>query len=269
MLIDTISPVIFTIGPFTVRWYGVMVAVSFLIGTYFILKNGKERGYTEDQLLNSLIIAVICGLIGSRFIYVITNLPYYLDNPAQIIRIDQGGLSFHGALIGGIGSFALIHRKVGIALREGIDLSVPGFTFGIMLVRIANIFNQEILGRPTEFFPFPRHPAQIYGSLIGLILFILYLRLKNRKPYYPGELFWSFALNYSIMRGLIEETFREVPLIAWGYINTYYGVGFFTTVHVLTPLFIGFSWYMLKKTREQPLLEHDPNETANTTTKEI
>jgi len=253
VIIDQISPIVFTLGPFTVRWYGVMMAVTFLCGTYFILKFGKECGLTEEQLLNALIAVVIGLIVGARLLYVIVNFSYYLQHPAQIIRIDQGGLAFHGGLIGGLGTFAVLHRRLGIPFREGIDLCVPGVSIGIMLVRIANIFNQEILGRTTTFFPFDRHPTQIYGSLIGLILLIVFFRLKKRKPYYPGSLFWSFVLYYSIMRGFVEETFRAMPLVALKYINSYYGFGFFTAVHVFTPGLIALSWYMLNRIyRDKP-----------------
>ena len=228
-----------------------MMAITFLFSTYFILRNGKERGISEDQLLNALIAVVIGLILGARLLYVIVNYSYYIQHPAQIIRIDQGGLAFHGGLIGGLGTFAFLHRRLKIPFREGIDLAVPGISIGIMLVRIANIFNQEILGRTTTFFPFPRHPAQIYGSLIGLVLLLIFFHLKKQKPYYPGIYFWSFVLYYSILRGFVEETFRQMPLILWGYINPVYGFGFFTAVQVFTPPLIALSWYMLRKIRQE------------------
>jgi phosphatidylglycerol---prolipoprotein diacylglyceryl transferase len=188
---------------------------------------------------------------------VIVNYSYYLQHPAQILRIDQGGLAFHGGLIGGLGTFACLHKRLRIPFLEGIDLAVPGISTGIILVRIANIFNQEILGRTTTFFPFARHPAQIYGSLIGLILLLIYFHQKRKQPYYPGRLFWSFVLYYSILRGFVEETFREMPLIVWGYTNAQFGFGFFTAVQVFTPLLIAISLYMLHKIQQEgPATDH-------------
>ncbi|MGI6097643.1 MAG: prolipoprotein diacylglyceryl transferase [Dethiobacteria bacterium] len=247
MLIEGIDPVIFTLGPLTVRWYGLMMALSFAFGVYYLIKNGKKIGYDEDLLLLLTIVVIISAIAGARAIYVLTNWPFFAANPQDIIRIDKGGLAFHGGLLGGFLSGWLFTRRHRLSFRALLDLSVPGIAIGIMLVRIANIFNQEILGRATLLFPFERHPTQVYGSLIGLFLLLQhnYLARKGENP--PGYLFWSFVFSYSLLRGLIEETFRANPLYLWGYISEVWGAGFFTLTHLATPPLLILSWLMLRK----------------------
>lgn len=247
MIIENISPVIFYIGPLAVRWYGLMMALSFALGIYFLVKNGTKRGLSEDFLLKLSIAAVIGAVIGARAIFVLTNLPYFMANLAEIHRIDHGGLSFHGGLLGGVLAGWLGAWRQRVSFSVLLDLAVPGIAIGLTLVRIANIFNQEILGRTTLLLPFERHPAQIYGSLIGLSLLLIHNYLARRHSA-PGALFWRFFLYYTLLRGLIEETFRENPLFALGYINQNWGFGFFTLLQLFTPALILLALFMIRRT---------------------
>ncbi len=247
MYIENISPVIFTIGPLAVRWYGLMFALSVLAGFYFMRKYGEKKGLDEDFIFSLFLIMIVSLVIGARAVYVLANWSYFASHPELIIRIDRGGLAFHGGLIGGILSSWIYCRIKNVNWRVLADLAVPGITVGIMLVRIANIFNQEILGRPAELLSFDRHPAQIYGSLIGLVLLILHNYLARRSKTKPGYLFWSFVLGYTILRGFVEETFREMPLVAWGYVNQAWGFGFFTAVQFFTPFILLLALYMLRQ----------------------
>jgi len=235
MYIEDISPVIFEIGPLSVRWYGLMFAISILTGFYYLRKHGLRKGFDEDTILTLLIVIVISLVIGARAVFVATNWAHFMANPELIVRIDQGGLAFHGGLLGGLLSSWLYCRIKKINLWVLADLAVPGIAFGYALIRIANIFNQEILGREAAMFFFDRHPAQIYGVLIGLALLGLHNYLARRSDPKPGYLFWNFILVYTLLRGLIEETFRLNPLPVWGYVNETLGAGFFTTVHLFTP----------------------------------
>ena len=245
MYIEDISPIIFQIGPLAVRWYGLMFAISVLIGFYFMLKNGAKKGLNEDFIFSLFLFLLISLVVGARAVFVAVNWAYFMENPELIIRIDRGGLAFHGGLLGGILSSWLYCRHKKVSWRVVADLAVPGVAVGIALVRIANIFNQEILGREAELFAFDRHPAQIYGSLIGIFLLVLHNYLARRGDNKPGYLFWSFVLGYTLLRGLIEETFRDNPLVAWGYISEAWGAGFFTTVQLFTVPIVLLCLYML------------------------
>jgi len=253
MFIENISPVILTIGPLTLRWYGLMMAVSFALGSYYFVKNGLKKGYSEDSLLMVLIAAIISGIIGARAIYVLTNLSDFAVNPVEILRIDHGGLSFHGGLLGGLLSTWFLAGRYQIHLGEVLDLAVPGISIGYMLVRIANIFNQEILGRSALLFPFAQHPTQIYGSLIGLASLLIHNYLSRSRHNKPGALFWLFVFYYSLLRGLIEETFRANPLYLWGYVNDFWGVGFFTLTQLITPPLALFAWWIYKRIQKKEI----------------
>jgi len=246
MYIEDISPVIIELGPLTIRWYGLMFAISILTGFYYLRKHALIKGYDEDTILSLFIIIVISLIVGARAVFVATNWSYFMENPELIIRIDEGGLAFHGGLLGGLLSSWLYCRIKKINLWDLADLAVPGIALGYALVRVANIFNQEILGRETAMFFFDRHPAQIYGVFIGLLLLALHNYLARRGIPKQGVLFWNFVLGYTLLRGLIEETFRLNPLPVWGYINEAWGAGFFTTVHLFTPPIIILCLIMLK-----------------------
>jgi len=255
MYIEGIDPVLISLGPLDIRWYGLMMALSFLIGSYFLIKNGKEQGISENTLFNMIFAVIILGIVGARLLFVLTQLDFYLQNPAFIFRIDHGGLAFYGALLGGLIGGWFVARLNKHRLHDFLDLSVPGLAVGYMLVRFANIFNQEILGRTAEVFPFTRHPTQIYAIIIGLICLLLHLFLSRKIEKRTGVLFWAFIFYYSILRGVIEETFRDNPLYMWGFISENWGVGFFTLTHLATPPLVLFAWWMLKRARKLPELK--------------
>lgn len=250
MYIENISPVIFTLGPLVFRWYGLMMVLSFILGGYYLIKNGMCKGMDEEKLLGLLIVVIVGGVLGARALYVLTNLPAFIGAPLEALRIDRGGLSFHGGLLGGLLGAWLVTRQTGMNLRLLMDLAVPGLAIGYMLVRIANIFNQEILGRPAELFFFEQHPTQIYGSLIGLVSLLIHNYLARNLPARPGVLFWLFIFYYSLLRGVIEETFRANPLYLWGYVNELWGVGFFTMTHLATPFILLLAWWMIQRCQQ-------------------
>ncbi len=242
-----LNPVAFQIGPLAVRWYGILMAVSVAIGFYYFRRDGLRRGYDEDFLYGAALVTVLGGVVGARLVYVLTNWPAYAGDWLSILRVDQGGLSFHGALLGGMLAGGLYVARHGGRPEELADLVVPGVCVGIFLVRIGNLINHEVLGRMTAF-AFGRHPAQLYGSAIGLLLLLWHNRLARHQDRPPGYLFWSFVLAYSLLRGVVEETFRENPLYAWGYVNPRWGIGFFTLTQLVTPFFVGLAWWMRRRT---------------------
>ncbi len=243
MYLEDPNPYIFQLGEFGIRWYGFLLALSMAFGTWYVLRRAQKRGWNEDLVMSALLYSIIAGVIGARAVYVLTNLPAFAANPMDIIRIDHGGLSWHGGLLGGVGTAWLYLRRSSIDFFAGLDLAVPGLTLGYMLVRIANILNQEILGRHAEILA-TRHPAQIYGSAIGAILLIRYFWVQRYGPP-AGYQFWSFFFWFSVLRALIEETFRANPLYAVGYMDELWGVGLFTLTHLITPPLLVISGYLM------------------------
>lgn len=227
-----------------------MMAISFLLGAYLLITKGKEKGLKEEDLLIIILVVIVFAIIGARAIYVLTNLGEFTDAPLEAVRIDLGGLSFHGGLLGGILSGWIAARIKNYNIDIILDLAVPGIAIGYSLVRFANIFNQEILGRPSIILSLERHPTQVYGIVIGLAVLFIHIYLVKRKKYIPGILFWSFVFYYSLLRGIIEETFRENPLYALGYINEFWGAGFFTLTHLITPLLLLLSWWMINRKKK-------------------
>ncbi len=249
MFIEGINPVLFSIGPLVVRWYGLMFALAIAIGLYYLRKHGLRQGFHEDTLITLTFLAVLGIIVGARALFVLTNWSFYAANPGEILRVDHGGLAFHGGLLGGILCCWVYCRIKSLNLSALLDLAVPGIAVGIMLVRIGNIFNQEILGREAELFFFERHPAQIYGSFIGLSLLLIHNYLAHRGERRPGNLFWYFVLFYTLLRGFIEETFRDNPLVLWGYVNEALGIGLLTAVHLLTPVLVILALWMIRRTK--------------------
>ena len=245
-MVLNLKPYAFSIGPIKIYWYGIFMGISFLIGTYYLLQQGRKKGLDEDFLLNLAIITLLGGIVGARLVFVMANFPYwFINNPIQVLKIYQGGLAWHGGLLGGLLSGITYAYKKKQNVNMLMDLTVPGLAAGYMLVRIGNIFNQEVLGRTTQL-GFERWPAQLIGSGIGLVLLIRYFILQ-KKDIKPGYQFWSFIFYHQLLRGLVEETIRDNPLFIIGYLNTTVGIGFFTLTHLITPAILILAYIMMKR----------------------
>lgn len=249
MLLD-LDPIAFQIGPLDVYWYGVFMAISFVIGTAYFYTSAKKLRINEDFLLNLIIIAIVVGLLGARLIYVLANHPeWFVSDPIKVIEIYRGGLAWHGALLGGVLAGWWYVRRKGMNFNLLADLAVPGVAVGYTLIRVGNIFNQEILGRMTSF-EFGLWPAQPIGSMIALILLVRYFYLQG-KNLPPGYQFWSFIFYHQLMRGVIEESVRDNPLVLWGYVVPDLGLGFFTLAQLATPFIMIFTFIMMRRTFKQ------------------
>ncbi|AEE90567.1 Prolipoprotein diacylglyceryl transferase [Tepidanaerobacter acetatoxydans Re1] len=248
MLLD-LSPYAFKIGPIAVHWYGIFMAISFLVGSYHLLKMGKKKGFDEDFLLNLAMTVIIAGIIGARLMFVLCNYPqWFISAPLNVIKIWEGGLAWHGGLLGGLLAGWSYCKKNGVNPYVLADWTVVGLSFGYFLVRIANIFNQEVLGRMTQF-SFGRWPAQLIGSSIGLILLIRYIYLQ-KKEVPPGYQFCSFIWYHQLLRAVIEETVRENPVYLIKYVNPRWGLGVVTLTQWFTPLVMGIAYYMYKSSNK-------------------
>lgn len=222
-------------------WYGTMYALGFLIGYLFLVywaKKGKIR-LSNENILDIVFVVFLGVIIGGRLGYVIFyNLPYYLENPHKIIAVWEGGMSFHGGLIGvvvAVSIYAGIKKFNAFDILDLLSIPVP---IGIGLGRIGNFINQELYGRVAEGIPWamvfptdpeglPRHPSQLYEAFLeGLVLFLIMFFTRNVKM--PVGIRSSlFAIFYSLFR-IISEFFRE-PDPQIGYI-----LGFITMGQILS-----------------------------------
>lgn len=216
----SISPVFFEFGPLQFRWYGLMYLIG-LTTAYFYIKYKAERkglAITKDQIYDMVVWAALGIFIGGRLGYTLFyNFSYYVQHPAKIIAVWEGGMSFHGGLIGTTVSLIWFSRRYGIPVYTIADLAAAVTPIGLGFGRLGNFINGELYGRATDVdwcMVFPtggpacRHPSQLYeAGLEGLLLFTV-LWMIGRKPTPPGTIFWSFITGYGICR-LIVELFRE------------------------------------------------------------
>ena len=203
-----IDPVFLRIGPLQFRWYGLMYLISLTLA-YFILQarvKAKHVPLSKDQVYDMIVYAAVGVFVGGRLGYVLFyNLAYYLENPLKILAVWEGGMSFHGGLLGTILALILFAKRQGVPVLTIADLAAGVTPIGLCLGRIGNFINGELFGRPTDVpwcMVFPaggppcRHPSQLYeAGLEGVLLFTM-LWLITRTPHPPGAIFWSFLSGY-------------------------------------------------------------------------
>jgi len=254
MFINNFDPVAFQIFSFGIRWYSLAYIIGILIGWFHckkLLKNNDKLFKLFDDLITYIIIGII---LGGRIGYVLFyNLDYYFDNLSEIIMIWNGGMSFHGGLLGVILATVIFSKKHKINPYIFLDLIALAAPIGLFFGRIANFINSELYGRETDILwsvkfiaidNISRHPSQIYEAFFeGLILFYL-LNYFLKKQYYkiPGLISLAFIIFYSIFRFGIEF-FRE-PDSQIGYL--FYELTMGQIISILF-FFLGIFFYLLKK----------------------
>ena len=240
MFTHNLDPVLFDFGFVAIRWYSLSYVAGILIGWWLgkkiIIKRfkniGKKFDLEEfDDLITYLIISII---IGGRIGYIIFyNFNFYISNPLDVFKIWEGGMSFHGALIGvilGTNLFALKRKISSFFLLDAISCVAP---IGIFFGRLANFINAELVGKVTEvswavIFPtidlLPRHPSQLYEAFLeGLILFLILNIYILKRNYKTGACSCLFLINYGIFR-IISEFYRE-PDSQVGYLFDQFSMG--------------------------------------------
>ena len=215
-----IDPIIFSIGPLTVRWYGLAYASAFLLAYLWLRKVAQSKKINIDtEQVETLLFSVILGvLIGGRLgHFVFYDTATVFNDPLSILKIWQGGMSFHGGLAGVLLAVFLYSRKIKRSFLELTDLLTIPTAIGLFLGRIANFINGELWGRPTGgewgvIFPSSgnrllRHPSQIYEAMKNLVIFLILLITFQRKLK-TGVLSCLFLVVYGIGRILVELLWR-------------------------------------------------------------
>ncbi|MBS9777383.1 MAG: prolipoprotein diacylglyceryl transferase [Gammaproteobacteria bacterium] len=222
-----ISPYIFKIGSIGPTWYGLMYVAGFLIGYQLVNRWAKARSDWNEDLVSSLLTYIVLGVIlGGRIGYVLFyQFEYFLHNPLYLFLITEGGMSFHGGLLGVITSVLLFSYVKKFAFFSVMDFIAPVFPIGLFFGRIGNFINGELWGHATTVpwavvFPqdseqLPRHPSQLYeATLEGLVLFIIVYLFARTKPA-AGRVSGVFLIGYGISRFIVE--FVRVPDAHIGY----------------------------------------------------
>lgn len=215
-----IDPVVFSLGPISVRWYGLMYLFGFLFATWLANRRADKpnSGWTRQQVSDLLFAGFIGVVIGGRLGYVFFyGFEYLLQDPLYIFKIWTGGMSFHGGLLGVITAMFIYAKKHGRTFFGVADFVAPLVPFGLGLGRLGNFMNGELWGRTTDVpwamifpgaGPLPRHPSQLYElCLEGVVLFTL-LNLFIRKPRPLGSVSGLFLIGYGLVR-IFVEFFRE------------------------------------------------------------
>ena len=227
MFHHAINPVLLHIGPLDVRWYGLMYVIGIIFCYFFVKWYAKAyKIKVNGEQINDIIFYLVLGLVvGGRLFYCIFYDPlYFLKNPDAIIKIWEGGMSFHGGFLLGLLLAWIYCRKQKLKFLRMADLFIIPIPVALALGRIGNFINGELWGRPTNlpwgvYFPLApdegtiaRHPSQIYEFFKNIIIFAALLLLSKRKGRKDGFLFFSFMLLYGLLR-IIIELFRSPEIV--------------------------------------------------------
>ena len=254
MFINNFDPVAFQVFSFEIRWYSLAYVFGIIFGWVYckkkLIKDQKLQNLFDD-LITYLIVGII---VGGRLGYVIFyNLEYYLKNSSEILMIWNGGMSFHGGLIGIIFATVIFSKKHKIDSYIFLDLIALVAPIGIFLGRIANFINSELYGRETDIIwsvkfvtidNVSRHPSQIYEAIFeGLVLFFLLNHFAKKDNFNkPGLISCLFIILYSLFRFILE--FFRAPDAQVGYLIFQLTLG---QLFSIVFFFLGLFLYLVKR----------------------
>ena len=221
-----LSPVALDLGFFELRWYSLAYLAGIFVGSWYLLKLIRQPGspmarrHADDMVFYAALGIILGGRLGYVLFY---NLSYYLANPVDILKLWDGGMSFHGGVIGTTLGILYLARREGLSWLRVHDYVACCVPFGLFFGRLANFVNHELWGATTNVpwavrFPEmtaigttilgdPRHPTQIYEALLeGLMLFLIlwWMFWKTEARYQPGKLVGAFIFFYGLFRFAVE-----------------------------------------------------------------
>ncbi len=263
-----IDPVVFQIGFFSLRWYSLAYIFGLLgaWGLARIMSRRSNSAFTILKMDDFLVWATVGVILGGRLGYVLFyNLSYFVEFPLQIFALWQGGMSFHGGLLGVIVATLLFAHDRKISPFAMGDILVCVAPIGLFLGRLANYVNGELYGRVTTSVPWamifpmggaePRHPSQLYEALMeGVVLFLILNTLWWLKPAYrerTGFLTGLFFILYAVFRFFLEF-FRE-PDAHLGFIVSFLSMGQILCV----PMALFGVWVLLRSSPKRQLISED------------
>jgi len=223
-----IDPVLIEIGPIAIRWYALAYIGGFLFGWWLAkrlvatnrLWPGGKAPFAPTVIDDAIVWAALCGILGGRLAFVfVYNLDYYLAHPAAILAVWEGGMAFHGGIVGAVVGLLVFARRNSLPLLPLIDLAAVVAPIGIALGRLANFIKPELWGRVSDVpwaiifpgaGPEPRHPSQIYQAMTeGLLLFVVLLVIaRSGGLKRPGLVAGCFGIGYGLARSF-GELFRQ------------------------------------------------------------
>lgn len=213
------SPNIATIGGFVLSWHGLITALAIVAGVRLALRMGRVVGFDPDRAYTLALVGVPSGIVGARLLFVVERWDFYGDNPGEILRINEGGISVWGAILGGLLGGVLFALWKRYPVARALDIAAFGTILGMAIGRVGDIINGEHLAKATNL-PWgvvytspespafahslaigPHHPATTYEmigdlAILGLLFFVFFKFFRDR----PGLTFLTFLLTYSVMR---------------------------------------------------------------------
>jgi phosphatidylglycerol:prolipoprotein diacylglycerol transferase len=227
----------FQLGPFVIRWYGILIAIGVMMTIAVAIVEARRRGENQEHVLNAALIVVPMGLIGARLYHVIDQWDLYRQDPALII--GGAGLGIFGAVIGGAIGLIIYTKWKKLSTLRWMDIVAPGLILAQAIGRWGNFFNQELYGYPTDmpwaiyidpahrlpgYESFSRfHPLFLYESLWNFLgfIFLMILSRKFKNRLLDGDIFFFYAIYYSVGRFFLERfkidvwTIAGVPTAQW------------------------------------------------------
>ncbi|MBK9926267.1 MAG: prolipoprotein diacylglyceryl transferase [Anaerolineales bacterium] len=251
----------FSIGPLTIRFYGIILMSGALIGGFLAVREAKRRGYDPEIVWDMFIYLLIGGIIGARLWHILTPSPstgittgWYFTHPLDALAIWKGGLGIPGAIIGGLITLYLYSRKTGINFAEWTDIISPSLALGQAIGRWGNFFNQELYGAPTNLLwklyidPAHRlanyldveyyHPLFLYESLWNLMNMFLLLWISRRfaDSLKNGDIFLIYLIVYPIGRFFLDFLRLDASLVG--------GININQTIMAVVALIAAVSLYL-------------------------
>jgi phosphatidylglycerol:prolipoprotein diacylglycerol transferase len=241
-----IDPVALSIGPVTIYWYGLMYLSGIALGWWLLHRRTTTGGFTTNQVADIVFWAAVGVIAGGRIGYLLFYVPAdFLSDPLMLFRLGQGGMSFHGGLLGVLAAMWWYGRRLGRGFFEMTDFIAPVVPIGLGLGRLGNFINGELWGKPTDA-PWgmvvngiARHPSQLYQfALEGVVMFtVLYLFSMRARP--VRAVSGLFALLYGVFRFAVE--FIRLPDAHIGYI----AFGWLTMGQILSLPLVLIGLYLL------------------------
>ncbi len=226
-----LNPVAFSLGPISVRWYGIAYVLGFALAAFMLVRTSRRWHvrFNSDSLLTIMICVIFGVIIGARLGYVLFyGFDYYAAHPLEVFVLSNGGMSFHGGLLGALASGIVAAKLTGIPYLTLADMGAIAAPIGLFFGRCANFVNGELWGAVTSL-PIgvvfggaagnvARHPSQLYEAFLeGIVLFcILYLLSRKKPPMPRGTHLGVFLIFYGMFRFLIE--FVRQPDVQLGYL---------------------------------------------------
>jgi phosphatidylglycerol:prolipoprotein diacylglycerol transferase len=226
-------PTGFSIGPVKIHWYGMMYLVGFAAAWLLGRARAHKAGWSAEQVSDLIFYGALGAVLGGRLGYILFyDLAAYLADPLAVFRVWEGGMAFHGGLLGVIVAMLLLARQQQRSFWAVADFTAPLVPIGLLAGRLGNFINGELWGRVTDVpwamvFPrdpeqLARHPSQLYqAALEGMLLFVL-LWLYSARPRATGKIAGMFLLGYGTLR-FIGEGFRQpdahIGFVALGWMS--------------------------------------------------